>query len=243
MIFVFLACKKKIEMNFDTTITAPIADRSPYQLKKHGNIRIDDYYWMRERENPEVIDYLERENDYYKKMTKNSKDFQKDLFEELKGRIKNNDESVPYFFNGYWYITRFEEGNQYPIYLRKKDSIDAMEEIMFDCNLMSKGYDYFRLVGMNVSPDNSKVIYGIDTESRRKYTLHVKDLITGEVIDTNIKNTSGGSAWSTNSKNFFMFIKIQLLFDLKKYFAMTSISLILKTLWFFMKKMKLFLFQ
>ena len=207
MIFVFSACKKKIEMNFDTSITAPIADRSPYQLKKHGNIRIDDYYWMKERENPEVIDYLERENDYYNKMTKSSKSFQENLFEELKGRIKNNDESVPYFFNGYWYITRFEDGNQYPIYLRKKDSIDAMEEIIFDCNLMSKGYDYFRLVGMNVSPDNSKVIYGIDTESRRKYTLYVKDLITGEVIDTKIKNTSGGSAWSTNSKNFFYVYK------------------------------------
>jgi len=171
MIFVYSACKKKIEMNFDTSITAPIAERSPYQLKKHGNIRIDNYYWMKERENPEVIDYLERENDYYNKMTKSSKSFQENLFEELKGRIKNNDESVPYFFNGYWYITRFEDGNQYPIYLRKKDSIDAIEEIIFDCNLMSNGHDYFRLVGMNVSPDNSKVIYGIDTESRRKYTL------------------------------------------------------------------------
>ena len=92
MIFVFSACKKKIEMNFDKSITAPIADRSPYQLKKHGNIRIDDYYWMKERENPEVIDYLERENDYYNKMTKSSKSFQENLFEELKGRIKNNDE-------------------------------------------------------------------------------------------------------------------------------------------------------
>ena len=207
MIFVLSACKNKIEMNFDTSITAPIADINPYQLKIHGDIRIDNYYWMKERENPEVIDYLERENDYYNKMTKNSKNFQENLFEELKDRIKNNDESVPYFFNGYWYITRFEEGNQYPIYLRKKDSIDAMEEIIFDCNLMSKGYDYFRLVGMNVSPDNSKVIYGIDTESRRKYTLYVKDLITGEVIDTKIKNTSGGSAWSTNSKNFFYVYK------------------------------------
>jgi oligopeptidase B len=207
MIFVLSACKNKIEMNFDTSITAPTADINPYQLKIHGDIRIDNYYWMKERENPEVIDYLERENDYYNKMTKNSKNFQENLFEELKGRIKNNDESVPYFFNGYWYITRFEEGNQYPIYLRKKDSINAMEEIIFDCNLMSNGHDYFRLVGMNVSPDNSKVIYGIDTESRRKYTLYVKDLTTGEVIDTNIKNTSGGSAWSINSKNFFYVYK------------------------------------
>ncbi len=207
MIFVFSTCKNKIEMNFDNTITAPIADISPYQLKKHGDIRIDNYYWMKERENSEVIDYLERENHYYNKMTDNSKSFREDLFKELKERIKDEDESVPYFFNGYWYITRFEEGQQYPIYTRKKDSLTALEEIIFDCNKMAKGHNYFHLTGMNVSPDNSKVIYGIDTESRRKYTLYVKNLITGKVLDTNIKNTTGVSAWSADNKNFFYVYK------------------------------------
>ena len=207
IIFVFSACKNKTPMNFDTTINVPYADKIPYQLKKHGEIRVDNYYWMNERENPEVIDYLERENDYYNKMTENSKSFREDLFQELKKRIKEDEESVPYFYNGYWYITRFEKGQQYPIYSRKKDSINALEEIIFDCNQMAKDHDYFRLVGMNVSPDNSKVIYGTDTKSRRKYTLYVKNLVTGKVLDTKIKNTSGQSVWSSDNKNFFYVLK------------------------------------
>ena len=207
VIFVFHSCKKKIAMNFDTTLNAPTAEKIPYQLKKHGDIRVDNYYWMKERENPEVIDYLERENDYYEKMTESAASFREDLFEELKGRIKEEDESVPYFLNGYWYITRFEKGKQYPIYTRKKDSLTAAEEILFDCNEMAKGKDYFRLVGINVSPDNTKVIYGVDTESRRKYTLYVKDLTTNTVLKTKISNTTGGSAWAGDNDHFFYVYK------------------------------------
>ena len=190
-------------MNFETNLMAPIAEKKPYQLKKFNDIRVDNYYWMKERKNPEVIDYLERENDYYEKMTKSTKSFKVELFEELKGRIKKDDESVPYFFNGYWYITRFEKEKQYPIYTRKKDSINAKEELLFDCNQMSEGYDYFSLVGINVSPDNTKIVYGIDIESRRNYSLYVKDLETGKVIDTEIKNTSGGTAWAGDNDYFF----------------------------------------
>ena len=206
VIFVFSSCKKKVIMNFERNLMAPIAEKKPYQLKIFDNIRVDNYYWMKERENPEVIDYLERENDYYQKMTKGSKSYKDKLFEELKGRIKKNDESVPYFFNGYWYITRYEKGKQYPIYTRKKDSIKAKEEILFDCNKMAEGYDYFHLAGINVSPDNTKVVYGIDIESRRKYDIYVKDLITGETKDTNIKNASGGSAWAGDN-NYFFYVK------------------------------------
>jgi len=158
---------------------------------------------MKERENPEVIDYLERENDYYNRMTESSNSFKEALFEELKGRIKEDDESVPYFLNGYWYITRYEKGKQYPIYTRKKDSLEAQEEVLFDCNEMAKGYDYFRLVGINVSPDNTKVTYGVDTESRRKYTIFVKDLETNQVLETEIKNTTGGTAWAADNSHFF----------------------------------------
>ena len=204
---VFSACKKSIPMDFDTTLEPPIAEKISYQLKKHEDIRIDSYYWMRERTNPEVIDYLERENDYYKKMTFDTEDFKADLFEELKNRIKEEDNSVPYFFNEYWYITRYEKGKQYPIYTRKKDSLTAPEEILFDCNELAKGYDYFRMVGLNVSPDNTKVSYGIDTKSRRQYTLYVKDLITDEVLDTKIENTSGGTAWAADSRHFFYTLK------------------------------------
>ncbi|MDA8644267.1 S9 family peptidase [Flavobacteriaceae bacterium] len=190
-------------MNFDTTMMPPKAEKIPYQLKKHNDIRVDDYYWMKERENPEVIDYLERENDYYNRITESSNSFKEALFEELKGRIKEDDESVPYFLNGYWYITRYEKGKQYPIYTRKKDSLEAQEEVLFDCNEMAKGYDYFRLVGINVSPDNTKVTYGVDTESRRKYTIFVKDLETNQVLETEIKNTTGGTAWAADNSHFF----------------------------------------
>ena len=190
-------------MNFDTSLLPPSAEKHSFQLKKHDDIRIDPYYWLRERENPEVIDYLERENDYYQKMTTDTESFRKDFFVELKNRIKEEDNSVPYFYNEYWYITRFEKGKQYPIYTRKKDSLTAKEEILFDCNKMAEGHDYFRLVGMNISPDNTKAIYGIDTESRRKYTLYVKDLISGEILETKIKNTSGGSAWALDNQYFF----------------------------------------
>ncbi len=206
-VFLFTACKNKINMNFDTSTQAPTAEQIPYQLKEHGDIRVDNYYWMKERDNPEVIDYLERENDYFNKMTAETDSFREDLFEELKSRIKEDDESVPYFYNGYWYITRFEKGQQYPIYTRKKEALTAPEEVLFDCNEMAKGFDYFRLVGVNVSPDNTKVVYGIDTESRRKYTLYVKDLMTETILLTKIENTTGGSAWASDNEHFFYVYK------------------------------------
>ena len=206
-VFLFTACKNKINMNFDTSTQAPTAEQIPYQLKEYGDIRVDNYYWMKERDNPEVIDYLERENDYFNKMTAETDSFREDLFEELKSRIKEDDESVPYFYNGYWYITRFEKGQQYPIYTRKKEALTAPEEVLFDCNEMAKGFDYFRLVGVNVSPDNTKVVYGIDTESRRKYTLYVKDLMTETILLTKIENTTGGSAWASDNEHFFYVYK------------------------------------
>ena len=195
------------EMKPDASLIPPIADQKPYQHKIHDDIRMDHYYWLKERENPEVIDYLERENDYYQKSTKHLVPLQDELFKEMKGRIKEEDNSVPYFYNGYWYITRYEKGQDYPVYTRKKDSLSAAEEILFDCNEMAKGHEYFRLVGINISPDNTKAIFGIDTVSRRQYTLKVKDLITGEIFDTSIKNSTGGSAWAKDNEHFFYTLK------------------------------------
>ena len=114
-------------------IIPPVANKIPKELEKFGEVRIDNYFWLKDRENPEVIDYLKKENAYYKKMTAHTKEFQKELFEEMKGRIKEDDESVPYLYNGYYYITRFEKGKNYPIYSRKKDSLSANEEILFNC--------------------------------------------------------------------------------------------------------------
>ena len=202
--FIFaIACNEHILMKENPNLPPPKAEKIPYQHKIHGDIRVDNYYWLRERDNPEVIDYLERENDYYDKLTIQSKPIQKELFYEMKSRIKEDDSSVPYFYNGYWYITRFETGKSYPIYLRKKDSLSAMEEILIDVNLEAKGYEYFSLVGINISPDNSKMSYAVDTQSRRKYTLYIKDLITNLNLGTNIKNCTGGSVWANDNKHLF----------------------------------------
>lgn len=187
----------------NSNISPPVANVVPFQHKIHNDIRIDPYYWINERDNPKVLDYLDRENDYYKKMTSHTKPLQKELYEEMRARVKENDSSVPYFYNGYWYITKFEEGKDYPIYLRKKKELTSTEEILFDCNEMSQGHDYFRLVGISVSPNNTKVAYGIDTLSRRQFTLKVKDIKSGEILKTSIENTTGGSVWAGDNKSLF----------------------------------------
>ena len=184
-------------------LVPPKADQRPYQHKIHNDIRVDEYFWLKKRENPEVIDYLERENDYYLKSTAHTIDFQDDLFEEMKARIKEDDSSVPYFYNGYWYISRFESGKEYPIYTRKKASLDAEEEVIFDCNEMAEGHQYFRLAGITISPDNTKAAFSIDTISRRLYTTKVKNLITGKYLSTSIKNTTGGVVWARDNKTLF----------------------------------------
>ncbi len=183
--------------------TPPVAAVKPKKLEKHGDVRTDNYYWLNERENPEVIDYLNKENDYYNAMTADTKDFQKELFDEMKSRIKEDDSSVPYFYNGYYYITRYEKGKDYPIYTRKKGNLDAKEEIMFDCNEMAKGHSYFSLGGLNVTEDNEWAAFAVDTVSRRQYTLQVKNLKTGEILPFKIENTTGGSTWAGDNKTLF----------------------------------------
>lgn len=187
----------------DIEIHNPIADRKATHLEKHNDIRVDNYFWLNDKDNPEVIDYLKRENDYNDRMTAHTKDFQKDLFEEMKSRIKEDDASVPYKLNGYWYITRYETGRDYPIYSRKKENLDAPEEILFDCNKEAEGHAYFKMVGLNVSPDNTLIAFGVDTVSRRKYTIRIKNLITGEIYPEEIENATGGSTWATDSKTLF----------------------------------------
>ena len=187
----------------NSNISPPVADVVPYQHKIHDHIRIDPYYWLNQRDNPEVLDYLDRENDYYQKMTAHTQAFQEELYKEMRARIKEDDSSVPYFYNDYWYITRYEEGKDYPVYVRKKEVLTATEEILFDCNEMAKGLDYFRLVGISVSPDNTKVAFGVDTVSRRQYTIKVKDLESGEILKTKIENTTGGSVWAADNASLF----------------------------------------
>lgn len=185
------------------TIAAPVAKILPKQLKKHNQVRTDNYFWLNDRENPEVIDYLNKENDYYDAMTAHTKDFQKSLFEEMKGRIKEDDQSVPYLYNGYYYITRYEKGQDYPIYSRKKESLDAKEEILFDCNELAKGHTFFQLGGLSVSPDNRFASFGVDNVGRRIYTIQIKDLETNEIFPDVIENATGGSVWANDNHTLF----------------------------------------
>ena len=187
----------------ENKIFAPIADKIEKQLIIHNDIRIDNYYWLNDRENPKVIDYLNAENEYYNSKTAHTKQLQEDLFEEMKSRIKEDDESVPYKKNNYFYITRFKIGKQYPIYARKKASLDAVEEIMFDVNILAEGCNYYKLSGLSISPNNKYAAFGVDTVGRREYTLQFKDLETGEIFPEKIENTTGGGTWSTDNKTIF----------------------------------------
>lgn len=195
------ACQKKDTMN--TSQVPPVAKERDTALTIHNDVRIDPYFWMNNPEDPEVIAYLNAENDYYHQMTAHTKQLQEDLFEEMKSRIKEDDSSVPYLYNGYYYITRFEVGKEYPIYSRKKGSLDAPEEIMFDCNEMAKGHSYFKLTGLSVSPDNQWATFAIDTKGRRIYTLQVKNLKTGEILDDTIELTTGNVTWANDNKTLF----------------------------------------
>ena len=181
----------------------PLAKIIPTPLEKFNDVRVDNYFWLNDRENPEVIDYLNEENQYFQEMTAHTKAFQKELFEEMKARIKEDDESVPYLYNGYYYITRFETGNDYPIYSRKKGSLSANEEIMFNCNELAKGHKYFQLGGLSVSTDNQFVAFAVDTVGRRIYTVQIKNLATGEIFADTIENTSGDSTWANDNQTLF----------------------------------------
>ena len=196
------------------SIKPPVAEKIPKKLVAHNHTRIDNYYWMRltdeqktaetpDEQTQKVLDYLNAENAWLDHVMGHTMDFQDSLFKEIKGRIKEDDESVPYFKNGYWYYTRFETGKEYPIYCRKKGSLEAEEEIMLNVNEMADGYGYYNVTGLAVSPDNKLLAYGEDTLSRRIYTIKFKNLETGEILDDRVPNTTGGAAWANDNKTVF----------------------------------------
>jgi oligopeptidase B len=184
-------------------INEPIAKKFDHVLEKHGDRRNDPYYWLNQRENPDVINYLNAENDYTNKVLSNTKTLQEKIFTEIVGRIKQTDMSVPYKDNGYYYITRYEEGKEHPIYGRKRDNLNAPEEIMLDLNELAKPYEYYNVAGRSVSPDNRILTYGEDTLSRRIYTLRFKNLETGEMLPDRISNTTGSCVWANDNKTIF----------------------------------------
>ena len=210
---IFTTSCKQDKMN-NEDIKPPVADKVATELEKHGDVRIDNYYWMRltdEQRNDDtpdeptqkVLDYLNAENDYFDKKMGHTEKFREDLFQEMKSRIKEDDESVPYKENGYFYITRYETGGQYPIYSRKKETLEADEEILFDVNKMAENYDYYVLRGVNVSPNNKLVSFGIDTVSRREYIIQFKDLETGNIYPEKIENSTGYAVWANDNKTVF----------------------------------------
>ncbi len=187
--------------------STPEAKKIAKELTIHNDTRIDNYYWLNDRDNPEVIEYLNAENDYTKVKMQHTETFQKVLFEEMKGRIKEDDTSVPYKLNGYWYFTKYQEGKDYPIYVRKKETLEADEEILFDCNKLAEKHTYFNLGGIAISPDNTLAAFSTDVVSRRQYTIQIKNLITGEIYPDKIINTTGSVTWANDNKTLFYAMK------------------------------------
>lgn len=181
----------------------PVAKIEPTRLEKHGDIRIDNYYWLRARENPEVIVYLQAENAYTDSLMSHTNDLQEKLYGEIVGRIKQTDVSVPYRQDGYYYYTRFAEGKEYPIYCRKKGSLDAAEQIMIDSNERAAGHGFYSVGAREVSSNGELLAFAEDTVGRRFYTLHVKNLSAGEMLPDDIPLVTGNVAWANDNKTFF----------------------------------------
>ncbi|GAB3555573.1 S9 family peptidase [Spirosoma fluminis] len=185
-------------------LKAPKAAIKPKELAIHGDKRIDNYYYLNDRENPEVINYLKAENAYLEQVLAPVKDLQEKLFDEMKGRIKQQDESVPYKEGNYYYYTRYVTGGEYPIYCRKEGSLQGTEELMFDGNALAKGHNYYQLGGYEVSDNEELALFCEDTVSRRLFTLRIKNLKTGQIYPELIPDTEAGSfAWATDNKTFF----------------------------------------
>lgn len=182
---------------------APQAKKIENILEIHGDKRIDNYFWMNDRENPEVIKYLEEENAYEEAMMKETEAFQEDLYEEMKARYKKDDESLPYFFNEYWYIVRYEEGKEYPIFCRRFQTMENAEEIILDVNILAEGQEFFEVANVAVSPNNELVSFSEDNVGRRIYSLNFKNLKNGEILSDKIENTTGKAVWANDNKHVF----------------------------------------
>ena len=186
---------------------APSAAKIPHEITEHGHTRIDDYFWMNRRDAPEVLEYLHAENAYTEEAIAPLADFREQLFQEMKGRIKETDMSVPYLLRGYWYYVRYEKGREYPIYCRKKDTENAVEETVLDVNGLAEGHEYCEVTGLTVSPDNRWLAFGIDTVSRRQYVLRIKNLETGAMNKECVEDTDGSYVWANDNRTLFYDVK------------------------------------
>ena len=203
----FVALMTQCTMNETPNTGEPIAKEVAHEMTIHGDTRNDEYYWMRDRENPEVIDYLNSENAYREQIMKGTEKLQERLYEEIVGRIKKDDSSVPYLLDGYYYYTRFEGEKEYPLYCRKKGSLEADEEVMLDVNELAADHSYYQIAGLSIHPNNQKIAFGVDTVSRRIYTIYTKDLVTGAIDIVTENECTGGSTWSADGNFLFYTVK------------------------------------
>ena len=182
---------------------APQCNKKHQELNVHGHPRIDSYYWLNERENKEVIDYLNKENAYSSHCMKDTEDLQRKLYEEIAGRIDKTESSVPYLLDGYYHYSRFEEGQEYPLFCRKKGDLNAPEQILLNNHELAKGQEYCQVAKLSVNPIRELLAYSVDFISRRLYTIRLLDLQSGLMLDDEIPATSGGFTWSNDGKYLF----------------------------------------
>lgn len=187
----------------DSDPIPPVAEVVPHELEAHGDVRIDDYYWLRDRDNPKVIAYLQAENAYMDTVMADTVPLQQTLFEEIKGRIKQTDSSVPALDHGYRYYHRTKDGLEYPIYCRIKDEAGAIEEVLLDVNAIAEGHDFCSAGRIRVSPESNTMVWAVDTVGRRKYTLKFQNLETGEVLSDEISDVTGNTAWFNDGKTLY----------------------------------------
>jgi oligopeptidase B len=187
----------------EPTITQPVAKIVPKSLEMHGHVRRDNYYWLNERDDPEVMVYLTAENDYTDAVMAHTQDLQEALFNEIKGRIKQTDVSVPYKKGDYFYYTRFEDGKEYPIHCRKRGSLDAPEEVLINVDAMAEGFEFFSVGEFAVSPGQDLLAYPVDSVGRRIYTICIKNLASGQILKDVIPNVTGNLVWAEDNKTLF----------------------------------------
>src|SRR5215207_10470707 len=187
----------------------PTAPKRPFEITQHGYTRIDNYYWMRDRSDPEVLKYLHAENDYLEEIMGPTKSLQETLYAEMKGRMKETDSTVPEKRGEYFYYSRTEEGKQYPIYCRRQGSLESPEQILLDQNLLAEGKPFCSVGALTVSPDGSKLAYSLDIEGGEVYTIYIKDLTSGTLYPEFIVNTYSsvyyhtGVEWANDSQTLF----------------------------------------
>ncbi|MPL56504.1 Protease 2 [bioreactor metagenome] len=184
-------------------MNAPKAKKIDKPLEIHGHQRNDPYFWLNERENPEVVQYLEEENAYCDFVMKDTEDLQEQLFQEMKARYKEDDESLPYFFNEYWYVVKFQKEKEYPLFYRHFKSLENEAELMLDVNEMAAGKDFYDVGSFSVSVNNQLAAFSEDIIGRRIYTILLKNLETGEFLNDKIENTTGKTVWAADNEHFF----------------------------------------